>query len=494
MIIYKHISMKNYLRSICAVMLLSSVSFGIGTAEFSASSMNVAENVSGGYVDITIQGDASGGTIGLLGIRYKSTSLMTAKYNGGTFSDDADNIYNAAALGTDSNNETDNIGTDVQVYFSGEASLTISIKIDDDNRWEGGPSGTPEYLAIELYEPGGAVTVAPGNPNGDGNTNTSLQINIVDNEATEPVLSFYNASTTKEEHDLNYIYIVVDGDIGIGDVGGVAPTFTWEIVQGSANAAIVDEMKNLRAKGVSVITVDGDVNKGLFPDARPYYIGTDNIVGGRLLGRAAKKLLESRGKDSGGYVQFAGFTDNDNARKRMDGFKDSIGERYSELDRMPDEMDLSKARNNVRTALVNHPDLTALVGIWAYNAPAIAEVAEERGVRDQVTVVTFDAQAAAIQHMIDGHIDAMVVQNPFEMGIRTVKLLLAMVQKDDKTIQEMFPRSGEAAGDVHTTGLRLIIPDNDSPLKAEDFEVDGIEFLPLEEFRVWLDTYNLSSS
>ena len=135
-----------------------------------------------------------------------------------------------------------------------------------------------------------------------------------------------------------------------------------------------------------------------------------------------------------------------------------------------------------------------MVGIWAYNAPAIAEVAEERGVRDQVTVVTFDAQAAAIQHMIDGHIDAMVVQNPFEMGIRTVKLLLAMDQKDDKTIQEMFPRSGEAAGDVHTTGLRLIIPDSDSPLKAEDFEVDGIEFLPLEEFRVWLDTYNLSSS
>jgi len=273
------------------------------------------------------------------------------------------------------------------------------------------------------------------------------------------------------------------------DVAGVAIS----VIQ-AENAAIVDEMKNLRAKGVSVITVDGDVNKGLFPDARPYYIGTDNIVGGRLLGRAAKKLLESRGKDSGGYVQFAGFTDNDNARKRMDGFKDSIGERYSELDRMPDEMDLSKARNNVRTALVNHPDLTALVGIWAYNAPAIAEVAEERGVRDQVTVVTFDAQAAAIQHMIDGHIDAMVVQNPFEMGIRTVKLLLAMDQKDDKTIQEMFPRSGEAAGDVHTTGLRLIIPDSDSPLKAEDFEVDGIEFLPLEEFRVWLDTYNLSSS
>ena len=260
------------------------------------------------------------------------------------------------------------------------------------------------------------------------------------------------------------------------------------------NAAIVEEMKNLTAKGVKVITVDGDVNRGLFPDARPYYIGTDNIVGGRLLGSAAKKLLESRGTTSGGYVQFAGFTDNDNARKRMDGFREAVGAEFEDLDRMPDEMDLSKARNNVRTALVNHPALVALVGIWAYNAHAIAEVTEERLVRDRVTIVTFDAQAAALQHMADGRIDAMVVQNPFEMGILTVTLLLAMHDDDQTAIKELFPRLGEPDGDIHTTGLLLIAPDEGSPLKATDFEADGIEFFPLSKFRTWLDTYGLSSS
>jgi ribose transport system substrate-binding protein len=273
------------------------------------------------------------------------------------------------------------------------------------------------------------------------------------------------------------------------DVAGVAIS----VIQ-AENAAIVEEMKNLTAKGVQVITVDGDVNQALFPDARPYFIGTDNVVGGRLLGRAAKKLLESRDTTAGGYVQFAGFTDNDNARKRMDGFREAVGSGFKERDRMPDEMDLSKARNNVRTALVNHPELVALVGIWAYNAPAIAEVTEERGVRDQVTVVTFDAQAAALQHMAEGRIDAMVVQNPFEMGILTVKLLLAMHAGDEATIKEMFPRRGEPGGDIHTTGLRLIAPDEGSPLEAVDFEAEGIEFFPLSKFRVWLDTYGLSSS
>ena len=273
------------------------------------------------------------------------------------------------------------------------------------------------------------------------------------------------------------------------DVAGVAIS----VIQ-AENAAIVEEMKNLAAKGVKVITVDGDVNRSLFRDARPWYIGTDNIVGGRLLGSAAKAILTARGKTSGGYVQFAGFTDNDNARARMNGFQEAVGENFKEADRMSDEMDLARARDNVRTALVNHPDLAALVGIWAYNAPAIAEVVEERKVRDRITTVTFDAQAVAIERMAAGQIDAMVVQNPFEMGIQTVRLLLAMHTGDEATVKEMFPRAGQPDGDIYTTGLRLIVPDTDPLVKPSDIPGSGHETMPLSEFRDWLAKYGLSSS
>src|SRR5262245_14294735 len=134
-----------------------------------------------------------------------------------------------------------------------------------------------------------------------------------------------------------------------GDVAAVAIS----VIQAD-NAAIIEEMKNLQAKGIKIITVDGDVNREKFPGARPYYIGTDNIVGGRVLGTAGKAIREARGKKEGGYVQFAGFTDNDNARNRMNGFKESVGEAYNEKDRMPDGMDKSKARDNVRNAIANH--------------------------------------------------------------------------------------------------------------------------------------------
>lgn len=261
------------------------------------------------------------------------------------------------------------------------------------------------------------------------------------------------------------------------------------------NAALAEEMRNLANKGIKVITVDGDLNRDTFRDARAYYVGSDNAVAGRLLGQAAKAILAARGKEKGGYVQFVGFTDNDNGRARMNGFRDALGGAYTEVDRMGDQTDLSKARDNVRTALVNHPDVVALVGIWSYNAPAIAEVVEERGVRDRLTIATFDAQAAALDRMAAGKIDVMVVQNPFEMGVQTVRLLLAMHTGDDATLAAMFPNAGGLEGDIYTTGLRVVVPDDKPLLKREQIDMpQPFEFLPLSEFRAWLAKYGLSSS
>jgi ribose transport system substrate-binding protein len=273
------------------------------------------------------------------------------------------------------------------------------------------------------------------------------------------------------------------------DIAGVAIS----VIQ-AENAAIVEELKRLAAKGVQVITVDSDVNRDRFRDARAYYIGTDNEVGGRLLGQAARAILTARGKTSGGYVQFAGFKDVDNARDRMNGFRAAVGAAFTEIDRMSDEMDLARARDNVRAALVNHPDLAVLVGIWAYNAPAIAEVVEERGRGQGLTVVTFDAQAAAIDMMARGRIDAMVVQNPFEMGVQTVRVLLAMHEQDDATLAEAFPRAADPDGDVLTTGLRLIVPAADPLVKPADIDLPGCEIMPLPAFREWLTQHGLSSS
>ena len=74
------------------------------------------------------------------------------------------------------------------------------------------------------------------------------------------------------------------------------------------NAAVANEMKKLRQKGIQVISVDADVNRNRFRDARSHYIGTDNLRGGKALGTAAKKVLAARGVSNGSYVCFVGRT------------------------------------------------------------------------------------------------------------------------------------------------------------------------------------------
>jgi ribose transport system substrate-binding protein len=261
------------------------------------------------------------------------------------------------------------------------------------------------------------------------------------------------------------------------------------------NKTIAEEMRKLQEQGKKVITVDADVNRERFRDARAFYIGTDNSIGGKALGTAARAVLQSKGITSGGYVQFAGSTVNDNARNRMNGVAEAIGKEYTEIDRMPDNGNHQKARDNVRTALDNHGDkIVVLFGIWAYNAPAIADVVEQRSIRDKLTIGTFDAASDAIKAMHQGNIDVMVVQNPFDMGFQSVKLLKAMVEKDEATIKDMFPRQGEPNGDIYTTGLRVVVPDENSPVKAELFDPEVVDFMNLPQFQAWLDKYGLKSS
>jgi ribose transport system substrate-binding protein len=277
-----------------------------------------------------------------------------------------------------------------------------------------------------------------------------------------------------------------------GDIIGVAVS-----ALDADNAAVADLLRQLRKQGVGVITVDADVNPERFADAREFYVGTDNYAGGQALGVAGREILRSRGHESGSYVQFVGRTGSDNARKRMDGFRDAVGDEYREADRMGDDLDPSRARENVRNAISNHQDLAALVGIWSYNAPAIVDVVGEKGLRENtsspMTVVTFDAEPLAVESMTAGKIDAMVVQDPFDMGYMAVKVLNALHLQDTETLNALFPNRSEPGGDIYNTALRVVVPDQGSPLTEEMFDANT-EFMTLTDFQAWLKKYNLQGS
>ncbi len=263
----------------------------------------------------------------------------------------------------------------------------------------------------------------------------------------------------------------------------------------ASNARIAEALKKLRDRGVKVICVDSDMNKE-YADSRFAYLGTDNLTGGSELGKTAKGLMPDGAK----YAQFVGVKTVLNAMQRMDGFSAGAGEGFEELDRMADHSDQNTAQENVKSVLKNHSDANLLVGIWAYNAHAIVKVVEDRGVRDKTKVVVFDAASQALDDMGQGKIDAMVVQNPYQMGKLTVKLLKAMIEDDHKSIGEVFPdydaqakNFKSADGNIFNTDLRVVVPDENSPLKEDMFDPET-KFFYHQDFMKWLDDRGLVSS
>ncbi len=256
------------------------------------------------------------------------------------------------------------------------------------------------------------------------------------------------------------------------------------------STAVAKELRDLQARGVKVITIDGDVNREKFRDARYAYLGTDNIIAGRELGKAAKALTPDGSK----FAFFVGNTSSANAIARMAGFKEGAGEKFQEIERLEDRADLPIARKNVQDALDRHPDINMLVGIWAYNAPQQIAVVKDRQIRDKTKVLSFDADKASIAGMRDGMLDVMVIQNPYQMGKVGVQLLKAMVENDQEFIKEMYPTySQEGTNDLFNTELRVVVPSVDSPLKDAGYE-PGTVFMSLDEFEAWLRERKLTSS
>ena len=189
------------------------------------------------------------------------------------------------------------------------------------------------------------------------------------------------------------------------------------------------EMLNRTAAAVNLVTQDSDA-----PDSnRTCYIGTDNYQAGVAAGELIKKSLPNGGK----VMLFVGTLDAQNATDRKRGIEDTLaGSNIQIVDTRTDETDRLKAKANAQDALVSHPDLACLVGLWSYNGPAILNGVRASGKLGQVKIVCFDEEEETLQGVKDGHIEGAIVQQPFMFGYESVKLLAALAGGDKSGVPE----------------------------------------------------------
>ncbi len=196
-----------------------------------------------------------------------------------------------------------------------------------------------------------------------------------------------------------------------------------------------------------LITNDSDAPSS----PRLCYIGMDNYIAGRMCGELARE-----GCKGGEVAIFIGRLEQDNAKRRRQGFIDGLLGRSSDPTRYDepskvitesgytivgtwtDSFDRAKAKANIEDVMIKHPDLALVTGLFEYNSTLAVEVFKQSGKAGEIKIAAFDEGADVIEGIRKGIVLGTVVQDPYGYGFESVKMLHAFTRGDFS----MVPASG----------------------------------------------------
>lgn len=225
-------------------------------------------------------------------------------------------------------------------------------------------------------------------------------------------------------------------DILVRGVDGIAIS----LIDATNQTSFVNQV----ADQTTLITHDADAPLS----RRLAYVGMDNYLAGRMVGKLIKENLPEGGQ----LAILVGRIEQDNARKRRQGVIDEVMDRelnpnrfdpldspiqndkYSFVVTLTDQFDRVKAKSNCEDVLLKHPEVNALVGLFAYNIPLCMEALKQTDGKRDLRLFAFDEADQTLQGIIDGSVVGTVVQNPYQYGYESIKLLKAILNKEPNSI------------------------------------------------------------
>jgi ribose transport system substrate-binding protein len=188
----------------------------------------------------------------------------------------------------------------------------------------------------------------------------------------------------------------------------------------------VDAFNRIAAQ-VPLFTTDSDAPQS----DRIAYLGSSNTQAGIQAGEIAIKALPNGGKCMG----FVGFLGADNAKERIEGFRETVEGKGIELvDVRGDDVDFARARSNVDDVLAANPEIDCMVGFYSYNPPKIYEALQAAGKLGSITVIAFDEDPITLGAVREGSFAGTVVQDPYQWGYQGMKLMASYLQGDKSQI------------------------------------------------------------
>jgi ribose transport system substrate-binding protein len=206
--------------------------------------------------------------------------------------------------------------------------------------------------------------------------------------------------------------------------------------------ALYAPIKQLADNGSKVVLVDTTLEKA---DVAVSQIASDNVAGGQEAGKTLLKLTGGKGK----YLVINVKPGISTTDQRGQGFEEVIkaapGAQY--LGQQYNNDDPAKAASIVTSTLAKNPDLKGIFATNLFGAEGAASGLRQAGKLGQVKIVGFDAGPKQVQDLKQGVIQALIAQQPAEIGKQGVDQAIAALSG-----QPTKPKIG--------TGFSVITKDN----------------------------------
>lgn len=180
--------------------------------------------------------------------------------------------------------------------------------------------------------------------------------------------------------------------------------------------ALTPLAKKIKSAGIALTTFDSDVSPGVSSS----FIATDNRAAAAVGADQLAKIIGGKGK----ILVLVHDPSSSTGIDRRDGFIETIKKNYPDiivLDPVYGGGDHQKSADLIIDAVRANPDL---VGIFASNeGGAVGAGLALKELDKKIPLVGFDSSDQEITFLKEGYISGFVVQNPFQMGYKSVYAL-----------------------------------------------------------------------
>jgi ribose transport system substrate-binding protein len=214
------------------------------------------------------------------------------------------------------------------------------------------------------------------------------------------------------------------------------------LIAPTERTALIGPLQTAQDAGITVVLVDTIVDDPTIGVSR---IATDNVEGGRVAGEALVDLIGGKGTVFVNTTQPGVST----VEERVQGFEEVIeGEAGIEyLGAEFNNDDPTRAAEITSAKLAANPDLAGIFATNLFSAEGAATALRDAGAQKQVSLVGFDASPGQVAQLEEGLVQALVAQNPREIGFQGVQTAVAALR-------------GEPFEEMITTPLTVVTKDN----------------------------------